>query len=117
MTNEWGKSIDCERLDEIGFNIDGGFTKYVKVPAKLLWSLDPLRGQYSDDDVFRLGSMVEPTSVAYNAVIQAMASGMNMLPMMTKEIGLEEVPDNIVLLRTDRTEYKISCRAPGAATK
>jgi threonine dehydrogenase-like Zn-dependent dehydrogenase len=256
----------CERLDEIGFNIDGGFTKYVKVPAKLLWSLDPLRGKYSDEDVFRLGSMVEPTSVAYNAVIergggirpgdnvvilgsgpvgmaaiailkragaanvilsepeparrelgmkmgadhtidplnedfaarvleitegmgaalyleatglptqvfpgieqaiwdgrelnatvvivaradakipltgevfqvrrakvvgsqghsghgtfprviQAMASGMNMLPMMTKEISLEEVPDNIVLLRTDRKECKISCRAPGAATK
>ena len=238
----------------------------MKVPAKLLWSLDPLRGKYSDEDVFRLGSMVEPTSVAYNAVIergggirpgdnvvilgsgpvgmaaiailkragaanvilsepeparrelgmkmgadhtidplnedfaarvleitegmgaalyleatglptqvfpgieqaiwdgrelnatvvivaradakipltgevfqvrrakvvgsqghsghgtfprviQAMASGMNMLPMMTKEISLEEVPDNIVLLRTDRKECKISCRAPGAATK
>lgn len=255
----------CERLDEIGFNIDGGFTKYIKLPAKLLWSLDPLRERYSDDDVFRLGSMVEPTSVAYNAVIErgggirpgdnvvilgsgpvgmaaiavlkragaanvilsepeaarrelgmkmgadhtinpveedfadrvleitkgmgaslyleatglptqvfpgiekaiwngrelnatvvivaradaqipltgevfqvrrarvvgsqghsghgtfprvieAMASGMNMLPMLTKEISLEEVPDNIVLLRTDRKECKISCRAPGAAT-
>lgn len=255
----------CERLDEIGFNIDGGFTKYIKLPAKLLWSLDPLRERYCEDDVFRLGSMVEPTSVAYNAVIErgggirpgdnvvilgsgpvgmaaiavlkragaanvilsepeaarrelgmkmgadhtinpveedfadrvleitqgmgaslyleasglpaqvfpgiekaiwngrelnatvvivaradaqipltgevfqvrrarvvgsqghsghgtfprvigAMASGMNMLPMLTKEISLEEVPDNIVLLRTDRKECKISCRAPGAAT-
>lgn len=60
----------CERLDEIGFNIDGGFTKYLKVPAKLLWSLNPLRERYSDDDVFRLGSMVEPTSVAYNAIFE-----------------------------------------------
>lgn len=60
----------CEKLDELGFNIDGGFAKYLKVPAKLLWSLNPLRESYSDDDVFRLGSMVEPTSVAYNALFE-----------------------------------------------
>jgi threonine dehydrogenase-like Zn-dependent dehydrogenase len=255
----------CERLDEIGFNIDGAFTKYITVPAKLLWSLDPLRERYSEEDVFRLGSMVEPTSVAYNAVIergggirpgdnvvilgsgpvgmaaisilkragaanvilsepeparrdlgvkmgadhtinpaeedfaervlditkgmgaslyleatglptrvfpgiekaiwdgrelnstvvivaradaqipltgevfqvrrakvvgsqghsghgtfprviQAMASGMNMLPMMTKEISLTDVPESIVQLRTDRKETKISCKEPGALT-
>ena len=60
----------CERLDEIGFNINGGFTKYLVVPDKTIWSLNPLREKYSDADVFRLGSMVEPTSVAYNAVIE-----------------------------------------------
>jgi threonine dehydrogenase-like Zn-dependent dehydrogenase len=249
----------CENLDEIGFNIDGGFAKYIVLPAKVLWRLDPLKARYSEEEVFKLGSMVEPTSVAYNAVIeraggirpgdnvvicgsgpvgmaacavlkragaarvilsepeearrelglklgadltinpakedfvervlqltdgmgaalyleatglptqvypqieqaiwegrtlnstvmvvaradarmpvagevlqvrrarivgaqghsghgtfprviQAMASGMNMLPMMTKVIGLEEVPENIVLLRTDREECKISCK-------
>jgi len=251
----------CERLDEIGFNIDGAFARYIVVPSKVVWSLNPLRERYNDDDVFRLGSMVEPTSVAYNAVIergggirpgdnvvicgsgpigvaaiailkragaakvilsepeparaktgkdlgadhvinplkenfaeavleltrgmganlfleatglpkqvypgieqviwegrtlnstivvvaradakmpvtgevlqvrrarivgaqghsghgtfprviQSMASGMNMLPMMTKEISLDEVPDHIVQLRTDRKETKISCRNP-----
>jgi threonine dehydrogenase-like Zn-dependent dehydrogenase len=60
----------CERLDEIGFNVDGAFTRYVVLPARVLWSLDPLRDRYSDQDVFKLGSMVEPTSVAYNAVIE-----------------------------------------------
>jgi len=60
----------CERLDEIGFNVDGAFTRYVVLPARVLWSLDPLRETYSDEDVFKLGSMVEPTSVAYNAVIE-----------------------------------------------
>ncbi len=60
----------CERLNEIGFNIDGGFARYIVLPAKTLWSLDRLREQYSDDDVFRLGSLVEPCSVAYNAVIE-----------------------------------------------
>ena len=60
----------CERLDEIGINIDGGFTKYVLTRDKLLWSLDPLRGKYDDKDIFKLGAFVEPTSVAYNAVIE-----------------------------------------------
>jgi scyllo-inosose 3-dehydrogenase len=64
----------CERLDEIGINIDGGFAKYIVLPAKVLWSLNPLRGKYVDEDIFKLGAFVEPTSVAYNAVIER-ASG------------------------------------------
>ncbi len=60
----------CERLDEIGFNVDGAFTKYIVLPSRVLWSLDPLRERYSEDEIFRLGSLVEPTSVAYNAMIE-----------------------------------------------
>lgn len=60
----------CERLDEIGFNIDGAFAKYIVLPAKLLWSLEPLKKKYDEKDVFKLGSLVEPTCVAYNAVIE-----------------------------------------------
>ena len=37
----------CERLDEIGFNINGAFTKYIVLPDRLLWSLDPLREKFS----------------------------------------------------------------------
>ena len=33
----------CERLDEIGFNVEGAFTRYIVLPSKVLWSLDPLR--------------------------------------------------------------------------
>lgn len=64
-----GQPNHCERLNEIGFNRDGGYTKYIVVPAKSLWSLEPLRKRYSDDELFLAGSLVEPTSVAYNAVI------------------------------------------------
>ena len=59
----------CERLKEIGCTIQGGFAEYVAVPAKLLWSLDPLKEKYSQDEIFIAGSLVEPTCVAYNAVI------------------------------------------------
>jgi len=60
----------CERLNEIGFNVNGAFAKYIVMPAKLLWSLEPLRARYKGDDIFLAGSLVEPTSVAYNAVIE-----------------------------------------------
>jgi len=60
----------CERLDEIGFNVDGAFTDYLVLPDRCLWSLNSLRDRYPDEEVFKLGSMVEPTSVAYNAVVE-----------------------------------------------
>ena len=60
----------CERLDEIGFNVNGAFASHIVLPDRCLWSLDPLKESYSEDEVFKLGSLVEPTSVAYNAVIE-----------------------------------------------
>ena len=58
----------CERLQEIGFSIDGAYAEYIAVPSKLCWSLKQLQGKY--DDIYKIGSLVEPTSVAYNAVIE-----------------------------------------------
>jgi threonine dehydrogenase-like Zn-dependent dehydrogenase len=58
----------CERLQEIGFSIDGAFAEFISVPAKLCWSLKKLENRYKD--IYKVGSLVEPTSVAYNAVIE-----------------------------------------------
>lgn len=58
----------CERLQEIGFSIDGAFAEFIVVPSKLCWSLKKLEKKYND--VYKPGSLVEPTSVAYNAVIE-----------------------------------------------
>ena len=38
-----------------------------------------------------------------------MASGMDMTPLITKRVGIGEVPDNIKLLQTDKTNCKITC--------
>jgi threonine dehydrogenase-like Zn-dependent dehydrogenase len=65
-----GQPNHCERLDEIGFNINGAYTKYILVPSRTVWSLEPLRAHYKGNDIFIAGSLVEPTSVAYNAVIE-----------------------------------------------
>ncbi len=58
----------CERLQEIGFSIDGAYANYISVPAKLCWSLKKLQDEY--ENIYKIGSLVEPTSVAYNAVIE-----------------------------------------------
>jgi len=60
----------CERLQEIGFSIDGAYARYIKMNARYLWSLEELRKVYGEKKMWLLGSLVEPTSVAYNAVIE-----------------------------------------------
>jgi threonine dehydrogenase-like Zn-dependent dehydrogenase len=60
----------CERLQEIGFSIDGAFADYIALDAKYCWSLQELVDRYDEEKAFLLGSLVEPSSVAYNAVIE-----------------------------------------------
>ena len=82
----------CERLQEIGFSIDGAFAEYIAVPSKLCWSLKKLENQY--DDIFKIGSLVEPTSVAYNAVIErggGIRPGENVVILGAGPIGLAAV--------------------------
>ena len=82
----------CERLQEIGFSIDGAFAEYIAVPAKLCWSLKKLEKRY--DDIYKIGSLVEPTSVAYNAVIErggGIRPGENGIILGAGPIGLAAV--------------------------
>lgn len=60
----------CENLHELGFDVNGAFAEYIVVDAKYLWSLWELEGIYPGEKIFLAGSLVEPTSVAYNAVIE-----------------------------------------------
>lgn len=60
----------CESLEEIGFSIDGAYAKYIIVDARYLWSIEGFRELYGEEKMYLLGSLVEPTSVAYNAVIE-----------------------------------------------
>ncbi|MCH7859128.1 MAG: alcohol dehydrogenase catalytic domain-containing protein [Candidatus Marinimicrobia bacterium] len=60
----------CERLQEIGFSIDGAFAKYIKIDARFLWSIEALREPYGEEKMYLLGSLAEPLSVAFNAVIE-----------------------------------------------
>ncbi|MBN2355748.1 alcohol dehydrogenase catalytic domain-containing protein [candidate division KSB1 bacterium] len=81
----------CERLQEIGFSVDGAYAKYMKMDARYLWSLDPLREIYGEEKMYLLGSLVEPTSVAYNAVIErggGIRAGEHVLIMGSGPVGI-----------------------------
>ena len=41
-------------------------------------------------------------------VIECMATGMDMTQISTKKVTLQEVPENIIRLQTDRSECKIT---------
>ncbi len=60
----------CERLQEIGFSIDGAYARYIRMNARYLWSIEQLRDLYGEEKMWLLGSLVEPASVAFNAVIE-----------------------------------------------
>jgi len=65
-----GNPNQCEKLQEMGFSVDGGFAKYVAIDSRYLWSLTELQDRYKGIDLFLAGSLVEPTSVAYNCLIE-----------------------------------------------
>jgi len=58
----------CERLEELGFTIDGALAEYIRVPSRLVWSLEALRERYPEQEAFLLGSLAEPASVSYNGL-------------------------------------------------
>ncbi len=60
----------CENLREIGFDIDGALARYVKVKARYVWGLEALMDIYDENDLFLVGSLTEPTSVSYNAIVE-----------------------------------------------
>jgi scyllo-inosose 3-dehydrogenase len=81
----------CEQLQEIGFSIDGAYAKYIKVDSRYLWSIESLREQHGEEKMFLMGSLVEPTSVAYNAVIErggGIRAGENVLIMGSGPVGI-----------------------------
>ncbi len=86
-----GYPNNCEQLQELGFSVDGAYARYIKVDARYLWSLEPLRERYGDDKVYLLGSLVEPTSVAYMAVIErggGIRAGDHVLIMGSGPVGI-----------------------------
>ena len=61
----------CERLEEVGVTYDGGFAEYLRVPAKLCWSINEFKNVYKDEEtLFEVGATIEPNSVAYNAIFE-----------------------------------------------
>ncbi|MFA6714158.1 MAG: scyllo-inosose 3-dehydrogenase [Victivallaceae bacterium] len=111
----------CEALQEIGFSVDGAFTKYVVVNARYLWNLESLKKIYTtEEDLFTAGSLVEPTSVAYNAVIErggGIRVGDNVVILGGGPIGAAAAAilrragaSNVILSETQRERAELGLR-------
>jgi threonine dehydrogenase-like Zn-dependent dehydrogenase len=56
-----------------------------------------------------VGSQGHSGHGTFPRVIECMADGMDMTRIVTKRITLDEVPENVEMLRDDRQECKITC--------
>jgi hypothetical protein len=64
-----GYPNQCQRLEEIGFTINGAQAEYLAVGAKYCWKINALVERYgSKDRAYEAGALCEPTSVSYNAM-------------------------------------------------
>ncbi|MGB9857448.1 MAG: scyllo-inosose 3-dehydrogenase [Dictyoglomaceae bacterium] len=64
-----GYPNQCKNLEEIGFTINGAIAEYIVIGAKYCWKIDEIAERYGNKDkAFEAGSLVEPTSVAYNGM-------------------------------------------------
>jgi len=64
-----GYPNQCKNLEEIGFTINGAMAEYIAIGAKYCWKIDEIAERYGDKEkAFEAGSLVEPTSVAYNGM-------------------------------------------------
>lgn len=64
-----GYPNQCERLEEIGFTINGAQAELLAIGAKYCWKINALVERYgSAERAYEAGALCEPTSVAYNAM-------------------------------------------------
>jgi threonine dehydrogenase-like Zn-dependent dehydrogenase len=62
----------CENLDDVGFTMDGGFAEFVRVPERNCWNINALLPRFGHDEqrVLEAGAVIEPFTVAYNALFE-----------------------------------------------
>ena len=69
----------------------------------------PVCGEYFQVRIARIiGAQGHSGHGTFANVISSMAAGMDVTPLITKEITIEEVPENLKLLQTDKDNCKIS---------
>ena len=60
----------CMNLEELGFSRDGAMAEFVAAPARCCWPINELIERYGEEKGYEAGSLIEPTSVSYNAMFE-----------------------------------------------
>jgi threonine dehydrogenase-like Zn-dependent dehydrogenase len=88
-----------------GKTIDAVVSIVARADAKI-----PLTGEVFQVRRARVaGSQGHSGHGTFPRVISSMAAGMDVLPLVTKRITMDEAPENIIMLQTNRSECKITC--------
>jgi scyllo-inosose 3-dehydrogenase len=72
-----GMPNQCENVELLGLTVDGGFAEYITLKAKYCWKLNHLQERYSLEEVYKIGTLIEPIGCAYNGIF---ISGNGFLP-------------------------------------
>ncbi|HEU4798979.1 MAG TPA: scyllo-inosose 3-dehydrogenase [bacterium] len=89
-----GYPNQCQRLEEIGFTINGAQAEYLAVGAKYCWKINALVERYGKDKAYEAGALCEPTSVSYNAMFtraQGFKPGGHVVVFGTGPIGFAAI--------------------------
>lgn len=64
-----GMLNQCENIELMGLTCDGAFAEYLTVKARFCWKVGELSAAYSDDDLMKVGTLIEPLGCAYNGIV------------------------------------------------
>ena len=72
-----GMLNQCENVELMGLTSNGAFADFLSVKAAYCWKLNGLEDQFERNDIFRIGTLIEPIGCAYNGIF---ISGGGFLP-------------------------------------
>lgn len=96
---------DIERIIWEGRTINSRVVVTARAEAKMPVTGEVLQVRHAQI----IGAQGHSGYGTFPRVIDCMSDGMDMTPMITRKITLQEVPENILRLQTDRSECKITC--------
>lgn len=64
----YGMLNQCENIELMGLTSNGAFAEYIAVKAKYCWKLNELDSVFNKDDIFSIGTLIEPLGCAYNGI-------------------------------------------------
>ena len=66
-----GMLNQCEQVELMGLTSNGAFADFISVKAKYCWKLESLEEQFERNDIFKVGTLIEPIGCAYNGIFIA----------------------------------------------
>lgn len=66
----------CKYIELMGLSADGAFAEYITVNERYCWKINDLAMVYPEEDIFRIGALIEPVGCAYNGIF-VVGGGLN----------------------------------------